>query len=211
MENPDALASQLRLALCSCQSGCEARTQLDDLPLCHALIRLLAVGQPLSHDDLVQITGLPLRGLTERLARMDLDYDEDGRVIGAGLNLRPTPHCFNIGGRQLFTWCALDALMYLGLLAETVYVESPCRVTGQPVRVMVTPGGVAAVDPCDAVVSLVLPQAGQPPRQAFCGEVHFFASVEVAQSWLAERPQAQVVPVATAYALGNLLIAKRGT
>jgi alkylmercury lyase len=142
---------------------------------------------------------------------MDLDYDEAGRVIGAGLTLRPTPHRFEIGGRQLFTWCALDALMYPGLLAETVRMESPCRVSGQPVRVTVTPSGVAAVDPSDAVVSLVLPQPGQPPRQAFCGEVHFFASVEIAQSWLAERPQAQVVPVATAYALGNLLIAQRGT
>lgn len=211
MDNPDALAYQLRLLLCSCQSGCEARTHLDDLPLCHALIRLLAAGQPLSHDDLVQITGLPPGDLTERLARMDLDYDEAGRVIGAGLTLRPTPHRFEIGGRQLFTWCALDALMYPGLLAETVRVESPCRVTGQPIRVTVTPDGVATVDPSDAVVSLVLPQPGLPPRQAFCGEVHFFASVEVAQGWLAERPQAQVVPVAAAYALGNLLIAKRGT
>jgi hypothetical protein len=102
MENPDALASQLRLGLGSCQAGCEALTQLDDLPLCHALIRLLAVGQPLSHDDLVQITGLPLRDLTE------------------------------------------------------------------------LPGSNG-------------------------------------QSWLAEHPRAQVVPVATAYVLGNLLIAKRGT
>jgi alkylmercury lyase len=59
------------------------------------------------------------------------------------------------------------------------------------------------------VVSLVLPQPGQPPRQAFCGEVHFFASESVAQGWLATCPRAQVVAVATAYALGNLLIAKR--
>jgi len=173
MEDPVVLASQLKLALCSCQSGCEARTHLDDLPLCHALIGLLAAGQPLSCDDLVHITGLPLGDLTESLARMDLDYDEAGRVIGAGLTLRPTPHRFEIGGRQLFTWCALDALMYPCLLGETVRVESPCRVSSQPVRVTVTPSGVAAVDPSDAVVSLVLPQPGQPPRQAFCGEVHF--------------------------------------
>jgi alkylmercury lyase len=148
--------------------------------------------------------------LAPRLARMDLDYDEAGRVMGAGLTLRTTPHRFEIAGRRLYTWCALDALMYPGLLAETVRVESPCRASGQPVRVVVTPGGVSAVDPADAVVSLVVPQPGQPPRRAFCGEVHFFASARAAQAWLVERPQAQVVPVAIAYELGKLLIARRG-
>ena len=210
MEDPHAFASSLKLALCDCRSGCEARTQLDDLPLCHALIRLLAAGHPLSHADLVQATGLSTEYLSDRLANMDLDYDDAGRVIGAGLTQRPTPHHFEISGHQLFTWCALDALMYPALLSETVRVESPCRATGQPVTVTVTQSGVTAVDPHDAVVSIVMPEPGQPPRQAFCGEVHFFASAAAAKSWLAERPQAQVVPVATAYALGNLLIARRG-
>jgi alkylmercury lyase len=209
MEDPAALASSLKLALCDCPSGCEARTRLDDLPLCHALIRLLAAGQPLSHAELAQVTGLAPEHLSNRLAQMDLDYDDAGRVIGAGLTLRPTPHRFEIGGRHLFTWCALDALMYPGLLSETVRVESLCRATGQPVTVTVTQGGMTAVDPPDAVVSIVVPEPGQPPRLAFCGEVHFFASAYAAKGWLAERPQAQVVPVATAYALGNLLIARR--
>jgi alkylmercury lyase len=210
MDDPAALASSLKLALCNCESGCEARTRLDDLPLCHALIRLLAEGRPLSHDHLANVSGLGEEALGQRLAHMDLDYDEAGRIIGAGLTLRPTLHRFEIGGRLLYTWCALDALMYPNLLAETVRVESPCRATGRPVRVTITPGGVIAVEPAVAVVSLVLPQPGQPPRQAFCGEVHFFASARAAHDWLAERPQAQVVPVATAYTLGNMLIAKRG-
>jgi alkylmercury lyase len=210
VDDPAAIASSLNLALCICQAGCEARTRLDDLPLCQALIRLLAAGHPLSIDELAEVTGLSLERLSERLSRMDLDYDEVGRVIGAGLTLRATPHLFEINGRHLYTWCALDALMYPSLLAETVHVESPCRATGQPIRVTVTRGGVTIVEPADAVISLVQSQPGQPPRQAFCGEVHFFASAEAAQEWLADRPQAQVVPVATAYAVGNLLIAQRG-
>ncbi|MCC6192541.1 MAG: organomercurial lyase MerB [Anaerolineales bacterium] len=210
MDDPAALASSLKLALCICPSGCEARTCLDDLPLYHALIRLLAAGRPLSDDEIAQVTGLSPELLSDRLAKMDLDYDAVGRVIGAGLTLGPTPHRFAISGRQLFTWCALDALMYPALLSETVHVESPCRTTGQPVRVTVTPDGVTTVDPPEAVVSLVLPEPSQPPRQAFCGEVHFFASAQAAESWLATRPQAQVVPVETAYTLGKLLIARRG-
>jgi alkylmercury lyase len=210
MEDPAALASSLKLALCDCRLGCEARTQLDDLPLCHALILLLAAGHPLSQAELGQATGHSLEQLSERLPKMDLDYDEAGRVTGAGLTLRSTLHRFELGGRHLFTWCALDALMYPALLAEPVRVESPCRATGRPVTVNLTQSGMTEVDPPDAVVSIVVPRPGQPSRQAFCGEVHFFASAAAAKAWLAERPQGQVVPVATAYALGNLLIAGRG-
>ena len=210
MESLAALASSLTLALCTCQATCDARTQLDGLPLCHALIRLLANGRPLAQAELAQVTGLAPRQLAEKIAGMELDYDDAGRVIGAGLSLRPTPHQFEINGHALFTWCALDALMYPSLLGQTVQVESPCRATGRRVKVTVTPQGLTAVDPPEAVVSLVAAERGRPSRQSFCGAVHFFGCAAAAQPWLAEHPPARVVPVATAYALGNLLIAKRG-
>jgi alkylmercury lyase len=99
--------------------------------------------------------------------------------------------------------------MYPTLLDETVVVESPCRVTGQPVTATVTAAGVTAIHPPEAVVSLVMPTPGQPARQAFCGQVHFFASAAVAQPWLAARPEAVVVPVSTAFAVGRQLIEQR--
>lgn len=208
MDDPAALALSLKLTLCNCHSGCEARTCLDDLPLGQALIQLLANGQPLSHDELAQVTGLAPEHLSERLAKMALDFDAASRVVGAGLTLRPTPHRFEISGRQLFAGCALDAVTYPALLAETVHVASSCRVTGQFVTVTVTPQGVSDVQPPEAVVSLVVPQPGQPPRQAYCGEVHFFTTAREAENWLAERPHAQEVPVATAYDIDNWLMAK---
>lgn len=209
MEDATALVATLQLALCQCDPTCQARTQLDELPLCHALIRLLASGQPVPKSTLADLTGLPLERLDPILAHMDLDYDCDGHVIGAGLTLRPTPHRFRLAGRELFTWCALDALMYPALLAETVQIVSPCRVTGQTVSARVTSAGVTDIDPTEAVVSLVRPPPGQPPRQAFCGEVHFFVSAAAALPWLAGRPNAVVVPVTTAFQVGRQLIELR--
>jgi alkylmercury lyase len=211
VEDPATLALSLKLVLCDCQPTCEARTRLDNLPLCHALIRLLANGQQLSLDELAEATGLAPQQLTAKLARMELDFDDAGRVIGAGLTLCPTPHHFEINSHALFTWCALDALMYPSLLAQIVKVMSPCRATGRPIQLTVTADGLIDVDPPEAVVSLVLAERGQPPRQAFCGQVHFFSSAPVAQAWLRERPKARVVPVATAFELGKLLVAQRGT
>lgn len=124
---------------------------------------------------------------------------------GAKRSLRPTPHRFRLEDRTPFTWCALDSLMFPGLVGQTVQVESPCAATGRPVRVTVTPDGVTQVEPPEAVVSLVAPEASPDVRRVFCDSVNFFQSAEAAAGWLAEHPGATTLPVAEAYVLGRRL------
>jgi len=136
----------------------------------------------------------------------DTEYDEQGRIIGSGLTLRPTPHRFEIDGRQLYTWCALDTLVFPTILGRTAHVVSPTPGSGELVRLTVDPtAGVTALDPQTAVVSIVTPDAPASIRAAFCNHVHFFATREAAEPWLGDNPAATVVPVAEAYALGRPL------
>ena len=137
--------------------------------------------------------------------RPSIEWDEAGNIVGAGLTLRPTAHRFKLKDRTLFTWCALDSLMFPGLVGQTVEVESPCASTGRPVRVTVTPEGVKQVEPPDAVVSLVAPEASPDVRRVFCDYVNFFHSSEAAAGWLADHPGATTLPVAEAYELGRRL------
>jgi alkylmercury lyase len=63
------------------------------------VLPLLAAGKPVSAAT---ATGCPdveraLRG------QADLETDEQGRAIGYGLTLRPTPHRFEGDGQRLFT------------------------------------------------------------------------------------------------------------
>ena len=170
------------------------------------LILLLAEGQPVSPERVASVLGLAREEALEILRlRPSIEWDEAGNVIGAGLTLRPTPHRFKLQGRILFTWCALDSLMFPGLVGQTVHVESPCASTGRPVRVTVTPEGVKQVEPPDAVVSLVAPEASPDVRRVFCDYVNFFYSAGVATGWLAEHPGATTLPVAEAYELGRRL------
>jgi alkylmercury lyase len=60
----------------------------------------------------------------------DLETDEQGRIVGSGLTLRPTPHRFALDGRQLYTWCALDTLIFPVVLGQGATVESPCHGAG---------------------------------------------------------------------------------
>lgn len=98
--------------------------------------------------------------LFSRLAAFGLESDETGRIVGAALTTKPTPHKIRIAGKRLFAWCALDTLFIPGLLGEVGEVESTCPVSQVPVRLTVTPEGVQVVDPPDAVLSVVLPGLG---------------------------------------------------
>jgi alkylmercury lyase len=175
------------------------------------LTRLLARGQPVTTSELAQATGRPAGEVAQAVTAMpDIELDEQQRIVGYGLTLRPTQHRFETGGRQLYTWCALDTLIIPRLLGQTARVESPCHATGSPVRLTAGPDGVTGAEPATAVVSVVTPEQPRSVREAFCANVHFFASAEAAGPWLAAHPGASVVSVADAYELGRRLADRTG-
>lgn len=168
------------------------------------LVLLLAERHPVSPERLAAALGRSPEEIATTLRQLpSIELDELGNVVGAGLTLRPTPHHFTINGRTMFTWCALDALLFPGLLGRTVQVESPCVTTGIAVRMKVTPDGIGQVEPADAVVSFVIPEASADIRRAFCDYVNFFSSKEAASEWLSEHPGATNLPVNEAYQVGQ--------
>lgn len=170
------------------------------------LLELLAQGQPVTADQLAHAAGATAEEVRDALATMpDTEYDEQGRILGSGLTLRPTPHQFEINGVALYTWCALDTLIFPAILGRTAHVTSPCHSTGQPVHLTIGTDGITSAQPATAVVSIVTPDAPASIRAAFCNHVHFFANPEAAQPWLGEHPSGSIVPVADAYQLGRPL------
>ena len=175
-------------------------------PLLPAVLRLIARGTPASPKEIASATGATVEQVRTRIASMpDAETDQRGNLVGMGLTLRPTPHRFSIDGRQLYTWCALDTLMYPSLLDTSAVIESPCRATGDHIRVEADTHRVTSVQPEGAVVSIVIPTDCSAIRSSFCNEVHFFRSEEAASEWLATHPGALVLSVPDAFELGRLL------
>lgn len=171
------------------------------------LLTLLADGEPVSITELAAATGRTADEVHSALAAVpDTEYDDEGRIIGQGLTLRPTRHRFEVGGEQLYTWCALDTLIFPQLLDRPVRIESTQRNGGTPVRVSVDATGVTSVEPDTAVISLVNPDDLSQIRSAFCNQVHYFASPEEAAPWLERHPEATVIPVAAAFELATTLV-----
>jgi alkylmercury lyase len=177
------------------------------------LVRTLAKGKPVTLESISIALGMPLGDVeTALISFKDIVYDDDGRVVACGLSLIPTPHRFQVNGQNLFTWCALDALMYPVALQQTAQVESHCPVTGLAIRLTVTPTGITALTPAEAVVSIVIPaaQAGCcNMRNAFCSQVNFINSPQAADAWRSAHPEATILSVEVAWHLGRAIARRR--
>lgn len=162
------------------------------------LSRLLAAGEPVTVERAAAAGGWRVEELRAELARHPgVDWDDDGRIVGFGLTLHPTPHTFTFDGRTVYGFCATDALAFPVILGRSGVGESPCPVTGRDIRVEATPDRVVRMEPPEAVVSKVRPDhAVADLRAEICALGSFFSSPEAAADWLTRYPQAQVVPIA---------------
>ncbi len=95
--------------------------------------------------------------------------------------------------------------MFPAIIGRPAQVSSASPVSGDQVRVEVKPNRVVVVEPPGAVVSMVTPAETFSIRGAFCNRVHFFTPADDVRGWLDDHPDAQLLPVAEAYALGRRL------
>lgn len=179
-----------------------------DATLLIPLLRLLAGGDPVSVEQLASSSGRTVEEVHAGLAAVpDTEYDHAGGIIGQGLTLRPTVHRFTVKDQELYTWCALDTLVFPAIIEQTAQIESVSHATGEPIRLVVAPERVVSVEPSTAVVSLVSPEDLTSIRSSFCHQVHFFTSPDEARSWLDAHAGSVVLPVAEAHELGLELVA----
>ena len=173
-------------------------------------IRQLAQGHPLSAEEVDQrITALRLAPeAAQQFLRQVTERDASDHIIGAlGLSLSEHPHRLTVEGVSLSAWCAMDTLFLPAVLQQTATIESPSPVTGDPIRLRVSPERVEEVRPASAVVSLVL--VG-PSREnmasveaiwsAFCSHIHFFTSRDEAERWAKGRNDIAILTVEEGFA-----------
>jgi alkylmercury lyase len=175
-------------------------------------IRLLSDGEPVALERLAAAARWSLEDVEAALAaQTSAERDDQGRLVGLGLTLRPTTNRFTVGGRSLFAWCASDTFMLPIVLGRAAFVESSCPQTGQPIRIELTPDGVERVDPPGAVVSAVRPP-GQltDVRSSTCDHGHFFSSLAATEAWAEAHPDGHIHPVEEAFRLDRQVMKQLG-
>jgi len=175
------------------------------------LYRLLSEGQPVARAVLAE----RLQASAEIVDRI-LDgwpgvfSDSERRIVGYwGLSIAAAytgPHQLMIDGRKLSAWCAWDTLFLPLLLGKPVEVESRSPGLAGTVKLIVTPTGVDHVEPEDAHVSFLMPDAGDAQKDivsTFCHFVHFFSSRPSGEAWAAQHPGTFILSVAEAHAIAR--------
>ncbi len=130
-------------------------TSADEQALRKAAFHAILTGEAIDRAGLVVITGFAseeVGTLLDRLIERGLVVVEpdSGRVVGSwGLSSVPTDHRLRIRGRQLYTWCALDAVGIPAGLGEDASIGSHCHLCGVPVSIEMVAGQVAHAVPPD--------------------------------------------------------------
>ena len=173
------------------------------------LYRLLSGGQPVARAVLAE----RLQASPEIVDRIlngwpGVFSDSERRIVGYwGLSIAAVytgPHQLMIDGRKLSAWCAWDTLFLPSLLGKRVEVESRSPGLAGAVKLTVTPTGVEHLEPEDAHVSFVLPNATDVQKDivhTFCHFVYFFSSRQAGEAWAAQHPGAFILSVAEAHAI----------
>lgn len=170
-------------------------------------IRLLAQGEPVSPAQIADAAGVPLDQAEAALRGIDaIEGTAEGRVEGFGLTRRPTPHRFRIGDAELYTWCAMDTLIFAAFVDRPVQIESPDGATGEPLRLETDGQRIIAADPPSIAVSWFFDAAATGFRASVCQFGHFFASRDSAAEWAAKYPQGGVLTLDEALHAARALV-----
>lgn len=173
-----------------------------------ASVRLLAEGEPVSPAQIADAAGVPVNQAEAALRGVgDIEWTADGRVEGFGLTRRPTPHRFGIGDAELYTWCAMDTLIFAAFLDRPVQITSPDGASGEPLRLETDGQRIIAADPPSIAVSWFFDPAASGFRASVCQFGHFFASRESAAEWAARYPQGGVLTLEEAMDASRSLVA----
>ncbi len=183
--------------------------------LARVLYRQLALAEPVRLESLGEALGAPVAEITALLEDEQLKgwtfYDDNGSVIGfRGLAVREMPHRFEVDGRTLYTWCAIDSLFIPEMLGTSAKVQTRDPHTGTAIRLTVTPDGVESVEPADAVMSLLIADTEvvktDPTKvmASFCHHIFYLESPESGAAWAAQHGEgAFIVTLDEAFALGR--------
>jgi alkylmercury lyase len=172
-------------------------------------LQLLANGSPVPPDEVAIRLQVQTHKVISILRGFGAEFDKDGNIVGVGLTLVPTPHVYKANGRKLYTWCAFDALSFPVLLRHNAHIESHDPVTGEKIRVTVTPERVEKVEPKTAVVSWVKSADPTNIRGSVCHYVHFFSSPKTASKWIADHRDQMFYPANEVYQASKDIFLKK--
>lgn len=152
-----------------------------------AIYKRFRLGEPASSSALALTTGIARTEVERALDSWPGVFrNEAGDVMGHwGLSITQMAHSIRIDGRELWAWCAWDTLFLPLLMGVCAEVTSKDPVTGNSIRLSVTPAGVEGCETSLIVMSCLIPDDSMSRTlvSSFCCHIHFFESAKSAKQF----------------------------
>ncbi len=175
-----------------------------------ACYRLLMRGAPVSTAllaDRLKTAQQDIDSLLERFPASAIEVDDEGNLVAfLGLSIVPANHAFCVAGRQLFTWCAFDALFLPEILRSPADLRTTCPGSGIELNVKVGPAEIFPTDPEAIVMSWVnadIDRCRDDLRGAFCNHVSLYESITAFEAAEVGRSGAIAIPLSEAFDLAR--------
>ena len=164
-------------------------------PLFLKVQKQLLGGNPLDVEIVANILCVSVEETTQ-IVRQFGETNQDGKVVAfAGISIIPTPHSFKVNGKQLYTWCAADAVIFPLFLDISAEIESTDPMNGEPITLSIKGKTIKAIQPETAFISWVDNRDINNIRTTICNRIHFFISENTAKKWQRQNSDAKVLPV----------------
>ena len=171
--------------------------------------KLLVLGAPVTNEQVVAIAADARTSLSEAsqfLSRVS-ERNANRDIVGVmGLSLNEHAHTFIVDDIAMSTWCAMDTLFLPAMIGRDATVESISPVSGETIRLEVSPEGVESCTPPGVVISLrvIDPQeidmsTVSTIRGSLCHHIYFFASRDEGEEWAGSRTDIEIITLEEAY------------
>jgi len=164
-------------------------------------LQLLSKGVPVSRELLAEAWGMPLEQVNAIFEQASvlgtLQLDNSGNMVGTAISLVPTSHKIRIDGKNLYAWCAYDAIYAPSVIGKNAIIDSVDPINHEPLRIKVSPEGVTESEPKGIFATVVGIDAdarggAESPR---CNQMHFFASEGNAKKWATDHLGVMIMTV----------------
>jgi alkylmercury lyase len=144
-------------------------------------------GRPVPEARLAEDTGLPVEAvraaLTELVAVGTATVVDRDVVAAGGLSVVPAAHRLRLGGVELWTWCAFDAIGIPAALGIDAVAITHCPVCGIALEVALPQG----TPPADSPLVGWLPERPcANVQEDFCPEANLFCGRDHLERWRGE-------------------------
>lgn len=180
-----------------------------DLRVTIRTMQAIAEGNPVSPTQLADIWEMPIDQvqaiLEQAKSNGQVELDGHGDLVGAVLSHNPTNHQVTIESKELYAWCAYDAIYAPGVVGKPASITSKDPVTGEKIRILISPAGIEKVRPESTVVSVVGAEADMRggPEGSRCTQMLFFGSRASAEKWLQNRTGVSILTVEEVFELAE--------